>query len=495
MPIRTPWTDAELRRLVKLCNVANDPQTLSKAREAFQDKILQMLREHGCDQDDLGDLLKRAREVLDREDRERKARNASPPPSPPTTAPPPPPNDVPQDGEVIFHYLCEILENFMYFRVAEYRAAVAAWIMHTYKYRDFKVTPRLHVKSVVWGEGKTTLFDILEKLVPNPERDDSTTPAIVADRADEYPSPTFLLDEADNLDLMDNPLFRAVLNSGYHHKGRRTVMAAGRRRVSKRTFAPMALASIRNLHGPLMRRSVVIEMRRVPSNKRQGLIQFNEADPEQQEMFTHVRAALKHWAWHTQVNPFPEMPPQLPTLPQQAWTPLVGVADACGPAVGDIMRRAAAVIAGGAEEPRLLALEHMYEIFNMPLDGDDGVVIPKAAHREINRYRDQLTTETVLATLHRHDPIWDAWCGEDGKGKPHPITAGEFARLFRDWRVRARPLWSSGSKADRVSARGWRYEDFVNLWTDYEIGVTPSHPNKIIDLARRNKRKHGDTAG
>jgi hypothetical protein len=77
--------------------------------------------------------------------------------------------------------------------------------MHAHIYRRFKVTPRLHVKSVV-GEGKTTLFDILEKLVPNPERDDSTTPAIIADRADDFPPPTFLLDEADNLSLMDNPL-------------------------------------------------------------------------------------------------------------------------------------------------------------------------------------------------------------------------------------------------------------------------------------------------
>jgi hypothetical protein len=155
----------------------------------------------------------------------------------------------------------------MYFRVPEYRPAIAAWIMHCHKVRRFKVTPRLHVKSVVWGEGKTTLFDILEKLVPNPERDDSTTPAIIADRADEEPPPTFLLDEADNLGLMDNPLFRAVLNSGYSYKGPRTFMGPRRQRITKRTFAPMALASIRNLPGPLMRRSIVIQMRRVQNGR------------------------------------------------------------------------------------------------------------------------------------------------------------------------------------------------------------------------------------
>jgi len=290
---------------------------------------------------------------------------------------------------------------------------------------------------------------------------------------------------------MDNPLFRAVLNSGYSYKGRRTIMGPKRQRISKCTFAPLVLASIRNLPGPLMRRSIVIEMRRVPSIKRQGLIEFNENDPAQQEMFAHVYVALRHWAWHTQVNPFPDMPSQLSTLPQQAWGPLVAVADACSLAVGDIVRRAAITIAGSAEEPRLLALGHMFEIFNLPLDADDGVVVPKEAHREINRYKEQLTSETVTATLHRHDPVWDAWCGEDGKRQPHPITSGEFARLFRDWHVRAKPIWSHGSKKDRICARGWRYEDFSELWADYDIGVTPSHASKVIDLARHTKRKRG----
>jgi hypothetical protein len=41
------------------------------------------------------------------------------------------------------------------------------------------------------------------------ERDDSTTPAIIADRANMSLPPTFLLGEGDNLDLM--PLFRSTV--------------------------------------------------------------------------------------------------------------------------------------------------------------------------------------------------------------------------------------------------------------------------------------------
>jgi hypothetical protein len=154
MPIRTPWSEAELRKLAKLHNVYSDVN--APERETCRAKIEALLREHGCDtavdpsNPDLIHILKLAREALDREDRERSARNASPPPSPPATAPPPPPGSAPQDGEALFNYICEVLEHFIYFRVPEYRPAIAAWIMHTYVFRRFKVTPRLHVKSVVF---------------------------------------------------------------------------------------------------------------------------------------------------------------------------------------------------------------------------------------------------------------------------------------------------------------------------------------------------------
>jgi hypothetical protein len=106
----------------------------------------------------------------------------------------------------------------------------------------------------------------------------------------------------------------------------------------------------------------------------------------------------------------------------------------------------------------------MAEIFGLPFEGDEAgrLLVPNKAHAAINRYKEQLTSETVMANLHRHDPaIWGAWCGEDGKGKPHLITPGEFARLFGDWHIHAKPKWSRGPKADRTCARGRRYEDFT----------------------------------
>jgi hypothetical protein len=142
VPIRTPWTEAELRRLAKLHNVFADAGTRSEVRDAFRLKIEQMLRAHGSDtrvdatNADLHDLLKQAREALEREDRDRAARNAGAAPPPPPGAPPSPPGSAPQSDEALFNYICEIFERFMYFRVPEYRPAIAAWVMHTYKFRS-----------------------------------------------------------------------------------------------------------------------------------------------------------------------------------------------------------------------------------------------------------------------------------------------------------------------------------------------------------------------
>jgi hypothetical protein len=360
--------------------------------------------------------------------------------------------------------------------------------MHVHVFDRFKTTPRLHVKSVLFGEGKSTLFDILEKLVPRPERDDHTTAAILADRANDQPPPTFLIDEADNPDLLRNPTFRAIFNSGFHSKGRRTVMGPKRQRITTRTFAALAIASIGDLPGPMARRSIPIEMRRAPARKRAELIDLDEADERQREMFSNLYAALHRWAWDVRLNPFPRMPDRLQTLPRQLWTPLISVGDACGERVGAILRDAAVAISGHAEDPRQLALEHTYAIFHTPLDE---LEVPNPKHRTINREGIQLTSETLMRALHDLDALWLAWAGPDGTGKPHPITPGEFARLLRPWRVHPKTIWSAGPKGQRVSAKGWLCADFLALWRDYEVDVSPSHASKIIGLRRHTRRQSG----
>src|SRR5947209_12497377 len=93
----------------------------------------------------------------------------------------------------------------------------------------------------------------------------------------EVPAPTLLLDEGDNLNLVKEPMFRAVLNAGHKRGGKRTITIRGEP-VTFNLFAPIALACISILPGPLMRRSIVVAMKRASRDEIRNLRPFDEED-------------------------------------------------------------------------------------------------------------------------------------------------------------------------------------------------------------------------
>src|ERR1700739_3638063 len=138
--------------------------------------------------------------------------------------------------------------------------AVSLWIVHTFVYQRFTVTPRLMLTSPIRGCGKTTLLDLIEALCMRALKSDSITAAAVYHAVDREHSP-LLIDDGDNLDLAVNGVLRAVLNSGHRKGGKVTRCYHGQAR-SFATFAPAAVAAIGALPLPLMHRSVVIRIER-----------------------------------------------------------------------------------------------------------------------------------------------------------------------------------------------------------------------------------------
>jgi hypothetical protein len=146
----------------------------------------------------------------------------------------------------------------------EQRIAAALWVLHTYHYDRYSITPRLALLSPVRGCGKTTLIVLLEQLCANSFRSDGVSPAAIYYQLDERPLTTFLIDESDNLDLFRNALLRRIFNSGHRRGGNESRFIAGRVRRYP-TFAPLAVAAIGKLPLPLMHRSIVINMQRAPT--------------------------------------------------------------------------------------------------------------------------------------------------------------------------------------------------------------------------------------
>jgi hypothetical protein len=125
----------------------------------------------------------------------------------------------------------------------EERMAVGLWILHTYVFDRYTHTPRLALLSPVNGCGKTTLLCFLELLVRNGTSSANATPAVIYHELARNPYLTWLIDEADNLDLLRhaNGVMRSVLNMGHARGASVRRMVRGEPQKFN-VFAPLAIS-------------------------------------------------------------------------------------------------------------------------------------------------------------------------------------------------------------------------------------------------------------
>ena len=195
-----------------------------------------------------------------------------------------------------------VLEDYLELKPHEY-VVISLWVLHTYVYRQFMVTPRLALISPVRGCGKTTLLALLEYLTAKGRKDDGITAAAIF-RLIDREHPTLLLDEADNLGLGQNGILRAVLNSGHRKGGSQTRVIKNEAKTYS-TFAPMAIAAIGMLPLPIMHRSIVIRMER---KTREDLHRLDENDLDNINI---AYAVIRTWARDIKLQHDPELPKEL----------------------------------------------------------------------------------------------------------------------------------------------------------------------------------------
>lgn len=144
--------------------------------------------------------------------------------------------------------------------------AIVYWILHTYKYQCFDITPRLVIVSPEKRCGKTTLLTVLSHLVKKPISASSITAASMF-RLIEASSPTLLVDEADTF-IKNNEELRGIMNAGHHCLG--SVIRCVGKDLEARSFsafAPCAIASIGKVPDTIMDRGIIINMRRLAANE------------------------------------------------------------------------------------------------------------------------------------------------------------------------------------------------------------------------------------
>jgi DNA polymerase I-like protein with 3'-5' exonuclease and polymerase domains len=164
------------------------------------------------------------------------------------------------------------------------------WIFGSFLVDCFQKFPVLRIISPVKGCGKSTVLDVLDRLVYKALSTSSISPPGLYRMIEEH-HPTVLMDEADSF-AKDNDDIRNVVNGGYE-KGRPAI------RVNKETmkpeifdtFGPKVLASIGRMHPTIEDRSLFVRM------ERKGRDQDVEMLTDVPQLpFLELRRKLVRWA-------------------------------------------------------------------------------------------------------------------------------------------------------------------------------------------------------
>ena len=343
---------------------------------------------------------------------------------------------------------------------AEERMAAALWVLHTWVFDLYTITPRLALLSLVRGCGKTTLLVLIEKLAHRAFRTDNISAAAIYHHLESNSRSVFLADEGDNQNLLFNHVLRSVFNSG-HRRGRRVTRFVGGRVQSFPTFAPLAIAAIGTLPLPLLHRSIVINMNRASSEA-----QLRRID-EDDLALAAAHAVTQQWAATCSLRQDCEIPASLRNRAADNWRVLLAIADDLG--YGNEARAAAVALC--ADRP----------------DEDVGVVLLRDIRTMFQTQGiDWIPRDALVdALIGLDDFIWAEFTGPQDNRSAHKLTKGELAQLLKPFQIRAKPVWPLHRKPGDKSFRGFKSEWFEAAWRSYcADSDTSTQSRRIIALAK-----------
>jgi Protein of unknown function (DUF3631) len=397
--------------------------SLDEATLAFN-KLKKLTAKHDVNWNDLSEIFAAAKTIAAEKANKKRTGAAETEPAAPSGPTAPPTVNV---LGLVMRLIEEHIEV-----TAEQRLAIALWVLHTYVFHLYKVTPRLALTSPVRGCGKTALLKLLEFLVVNPDRSDNVTAASIYY---DQKIRTLLFDEGDNLGLFKNPTLRAVLNSGHRRGGAITRLVEGRPRKLL-THMPLAVGAIGTLPLTFMQRSVEIGMRRATGQ----LKEIDEFDPA----FSRARDLIGRWAGSCTLASSPETP--LRNREADNWRILFAIADDQG--YGEQARDAARVLCSNRsdEDPGVMLLLNIQTVFQA---------------LNVDRIPSAILIEELLGL---EDDQWNDWRGLNNDQQPRKLTQGELARMLKPFKIRSRTVWPAQRRPGVKSKRGYYRSQFEEAW-------------------------------
>jgi hypothetical protein len=155
------------------------------------------------------------------------------------------------------------------------------------------------------------------------------------------------------------------------------------------------------------------------------------------------------------------MPEGLRNRPADNWRILLSIADACGPAWGELAREAAVALSKGQDE-------------------DFGVMLLSDIRDVFDRRPtvDRLASAVLVADLiEMPHALWSEWRGPRDDQTPRKLSQGEMARMLSPFGIRPKTVWAPRRGTRGRSAKGYHRRQFEAAWASYCNGTPAQHSN------------------
>jgi hypothetical protein len=352
------------------------------------------------------------------------------------------------DGSDLLDAVLDTLTRYVIFPSEAAAIAVTLWVAATHALPAWQHATRLSVISPQKRCGKSRLLDIVRLMSFKPMSSTDMSAAVIYRSIgdDDTKTPTLFVDEADALfgtktKADQNEDLRGLFNAGFQ-RDRTVWRCVGPNQVPTEfhTFSMAALAAIKGLPDTIVDRSVRIDLKRRKPGETVARFRLRRDTPPLREL----RDRITLWAREDvrlkalgEVEP--DMPDSVEDRQQDAWEPLIAIADAAGGYWPDLARAACVELCGHPDDNDDASIQLLADIEAVFAAGPPAVTFTPSAQlvRELrllddSPWKDQELTAFRLSKLlkpfgikPRHGP------GKVSRGYWHDELQDVFRRYSR----------------------------------------------------------------
>lgn len=363
------------------------------------------------------------------------------------------PHPEPVDGDKL---LADLLATVKRFIVCEHHTAVATslWIAMSWFVDVIRVAPLAVITAPEKQCGKTTLLELIGRLVPRPLTSSSISPSALFRSLDLW-KPTLLIDEVDAC-LKDNEELRGLLNSGHTRTSAYTIRCVGEDHTPTmfNTWGCKVLSGIGHVADTLMDRSIILELRRkLPHESIDRLHHATES------FFHDLSARLARFSEDNASKvgtARPPLPQELSDRARDNWEPLLSIAIIAGGDWLQIGTAAAEKMAGCASVSPTIGAELLTDI--------QDIFHQKDADRIS-------TTDLIQALVSDEEKPWRTY------NRGFQITPRQLSTKLKGYGVYTKTI-----RIGNGTHKGYEKDQFKEVFSRY----IPTPPSKRVTRSQCN---------